>query len=375
MITKGNIDRCKWQILIWFKMTRFVILAGRLIDVINRFWVNRSLRIKAVALLVIPLPILITALIGMHRSQRAEQQARAWVQHTLDARGLIQETMTRLLDAEASARDFQLTGERAALEHYWESRELLAPIGERLTAMVKDNPPQFRRAVEARDLIHSEMDALSALCERRPGGTAHREAGNLVIVDGARDVTSRLRAKLTAMQMEEDQLLQFRSQAAESARSRFFAILIESAVIGLFFQMVAALLLTGSLSGQIRALENNARLFGQGLTTQPVAPDNREINGLEDGLRQAATVLEKNGWALRESEERFRTLFSEAPIAYHEIDHEGLVRHVNTAECALLGCRPEDILGKHPWDLVSCESREVVRQNILDRLAGVRPTT
>src|SRR5690349_15992572 len=113
-------------------MPRFVFMAGRLVEVVNRFWAHRSLRIKAIALLVIPLPILIAALAGMQRSQHAEQQARAWVQHTLDVRGMIQETITRLLDAEASARDFQLTGERSALEHYWESRELLTPIGDRL---------------------------------------------------------------------------------------------------------------------------------------------------------------------------------------------------------------------------------------------------
>lgn len=349
-------------------------MAERLVVVGNRFWANRSLRIKAVALLVIPLPILIAALGGMQRSQQVEQQARAWVQHTLDARGMIQETMIRLLDAEASARDFLLTGERSALERYWESREVLTPIGDHLAALVQDDPLQFQRAGEIRELIQSEMDALSVLCERRSGKMTPAEIGSFVVVDGGRDVAGRLRAKLTAMQMEEDQLLQSRSHAAESARSRFFAVLIEGAILGLFFQMVAALLLTGTLSGQIQALENNARLFGRGLAARPVAPDNREMQGLEDGLRQAAAMLEENERALRESEERFRTLFSEAPIAYHEIDREGVVRHVNMAECALLGCRPEDIVGKHTWDLVSRESRDVVRQNILDRLAGVRPT-
>src|ERR1051326_8439773 len=148
-------------------MPRFALMAGRLVEIINRFWANRSLRIKAVALLMIPLPILIVALAGMHRSQLAEQQARVWVQHTLDAPGTIQETMTRLLDAEASARDFQLTGERSALQHYWESRELLAPFGDRLASLVQDNPPQLQRAIEVRELMKSDMAALSAMCERR----------------------------------------------------------------------------------------------------------------------------------------------------------------------------------------------------------------
>ena len=40
---------------------------------------------------------------------------------------------------------------------------------------------------------------------------------------------------------------------------------------------------------------------------------------------------------LRASEERFRNLFEEAPVAYHEIDTEGIVRRVNRAERELLG--------------------------------------
>jgi PAS domain S-box-containing protein len=68
-------------------------------------------------------------------------------------------------------------------------------------------------------------------------------------------------------------------------------------------------------------------------------------------------------------------LFKEAPVAYHEIDREGMIRHVNSADCALLGRQPEQIVGKHAWDLATRESREVVRRNVLDRIAGVRPTT
>ena len=41
--------------------------------------------------------------------------------------------------------------------------------------------------------------------------------------------------------------------------------------------------------------------------------------------------------ALLDSEERYRSLFVEAPLAYHEIDTEGVVLRVNRAECDLLG--------------------------------------
>jgi PAS domain S-box-containing protein len=77
---------------------------------------------------------------------------------------------------------------------------------------------------------------------------------------------------------------------------------------------------------------------------------------------------------LRESEERFRLLFEEAPIPYHEIDCDGVVRRVNSAECDLLGCTgPEEILGRPVWDLVAPQCRALARENVLAKLDGTRP--
>lgn len=347
-----------------------------MVATINRFWVNRSLRAKALALLLLPLPILLAASAGLYRAQRGEQQARGWVAHTLQVRSDIQEILVRLLDAEASARDFLLTGEPSALRPYRESRELVAPLTADLTLLVADNPPQFRRAAEIRELAENEMDGLAALCESSPKNrTSPAAVSGLVMLDGGRDVASRLRGKLTVMQMEEDRLLGARSQAADGARLRLLTILVESVILALFFQMAAALLLTGSVSSQIQAVETNARLFGQGLPAKPFLADTREMRNLDNGLQQAAARLAENERETRESEERFRTLFKDAPVASHEIDGEGVIRHVNAAECTLFGYRPEEVLGKHAWELVSRESREVVRRNILDRLAGVRPPT
>lgn len=77
--------------------------------------------------------------------------------------------------------------------------------------------------------------------------------------------------------------------------------------------------------------------------------------------------------ALRESEERFRGLFEEAPVAYHEIDTEGVVRRVNRAECQLLGYEPSDILGKHIWEFVAEEERDISREAIRRKVNGAQP--
>jgi len=76
---------------------------------------------------------------------------------------------------------------------------------------------------------------------------------------------------------------------------------------------------------------------------------------------------------LRASEERFRNLFEEAPVAYHEIDTEGIVRRVNRAERELFGLEPEQIVGRHVWDFVSPAERDTAREAVKRKLAGLMP--
>ena len=51
--------------------------------------------------------------------------------------------------------------------------------------------------------------------------------------------------------------------------------------------------------------------------------------------------------ALRESEERFKTLFQSAPDAYYLMDMEGYVMDANEAALNLLGYSKDEIIGKH----------------------------
>jgi PAS domain S-box-containing protein len=74
--------------------------------------------------------------------------------------------------------------------------------------------------------------------------------------------------------------------------------------------------------------------------------------------------------AVRESQERFRQLFDEAPVAYHELDAQGIVQRVNRAECELLGFEPEELIGKPAWEVVAPAQREVSRRRVAEKLTG-----
>jgi diguanylate cyclase (GGDEF)-like protein/PAS domain S-box-containing protein len=58
------------------------------------------------------------------------------------------------------------------------------------------------------------------------------------------------------------------------------------------------------------------------------------------------------------SEEGFRKLWNEAPVAYHTVDPDGIITRVNRTEAEMLGYRVEEMLGRSIFEFVAPEQRE-----------------
>ena len=112
-------------------------------------------------------------------------------------------------------------------------------------------------------------------------------------------------------------------------------------------------------------------------STFPVLIEDRLIkdeNGRITGIRctiQDITERRRAEEALQKSEEKLRELYDNAPVGYHEYDAEGRITNVNQTDLDMLGYTREEMIGKRMWKFNVDE--EVVRQQIMDKLAGKIP--
>jgi PAS domain S-box-containing protein len=75
--------------------------------------------------------------------------------------------------------------------------------------------------------------------------------------------------------------------------------------------------------------------------------------------------------ALCKSEERFRELYDNAPVGYHEYDSEGRITNVNLTDLEMLGYTREEMVGQPIWKFNVNE--ETVREQVMAKLAGTLP--
>jgi two-component system NtrC family sensor kinase len=76
--------------------------------------------------------------------------------------------------------------------------------------------------------------------------------------------------------------------------------------------------------------------------------------------------------AIRASEERFRHLYDEAPVGYHEIDRNGVIVSINKTECEMLGYSREEMVGRPITAFVAPEQREQSKIAVREKIAGIR---
>jgi len=84
---------------------------------------------------------------------------------------------------------------------------------------------------------------------------------------------------------------------------------------------------------------------------------------LEAAVAERTGELRKADAGLKESEERFRSLFENAPLGYQSLDANGDFMEVNETWCSLLGYTKEEVLSRNFSEFIHPDFREVFKEN------------
>jgi len=112
---------------------------------------------------------------------------------------------------------------------------------------------------------------------------------------------------------------------------------------------------------KIKAAVNMQRTENERLAAL-VAERTRELVRELDDRKRAETARHASERALRESEERFRSLFERAPLGYQSLDADGRFIEVNEAWLEALGYAREEVVGKWFGDFLAPECVEEFRE-------------
>jgi signal transduction histidine kinase len=157
----------------------------------------------------------VTILVGVfwlsfRNTERLIEDA-SWRQHTYQMIAEIHTLPVGLIDAQAGARGYLLTGDERSLAPYRSGRGEFALHLARLRALTADNPLQQRRLTAFEPPANAELDALERAIARRHEPSAGAVSPAAVAAD--RRAMADLRSRIAALEDEERRLLAERDLA------------------------------------------------------------------------------------------------------------------------------------------------------------------
>ncbi|HEX5184216.1 MAG TPA: CHASE3 domain-containing protein [Allosphingosinicella sp.] len=209
-----------------------------------------------------------------------QQQASAWVAHTLGVEGRLSAIQSLLQDAESGQRGYLLTGSDAFLDRYSEASRRLGPELDALEKAVGDNRVQVAAARRLRPLVIGRMHRLETnVAQYRAGRTERPQlAVGKAMMDG-------IRAEIGTMRDEEERLLGARTRSLRQASVLTLAGLILSAfgaiLLGGFAFASSRRQLRAAIEARDALAAANDRLRAESASRQQAEDQMRQLQKME----------------------------------------------------------------------------------------------
>ena len=134
----------------------------RLNAVVN-IWANRSLRVKGLAVVLLPVLALIISVALLNQLDRQKTEAQEWVNRTQELRAQLQNMFIVLISAESEVRNFGLNGREEGILPFAMSEASIDAVFAKVRDLVKGNANEEARLGRLKDLVHQRLGGLKEL--------------------------------------------------------------------------------------------------------------------------------------------------------------------------------------------------------------------
>jgi len=239
-----------------------------------------------------------------HRDTVRVAEAAEARKSSYEIRGMLDETMARLVDAETGQRGYLLTGEETYLEPYRQAIRNLDEVMDNLKNLTCDNPNQQKHIQALQPLVEKKLAELQQTIElRKKQGLA---SANQVVLGGqGKYWMDQIRTVIEEMKSEESDIRNIRTEELKEALQRNQRTVTGGSLLSILLILLVFAYLLHQLSKRKQAeeaLTKSEKWFSTTLASIGDAVIATDINGAVTFLNPVAQSL--TGWTLEDARDK-----------------------------------------------------------------------
>jgi PAS domain S-box-containing protein len=228
-------------------------------------------------------------------------EAADWQKHTYEVLRALDDTESRLVNAETGQRGYLLTGDEAYLGPYRTAIKNIYQVTGHLEDLTSDNPNQQKRILTLEPLIEKKLTELQSTIDLRNQGLV-AAANQLVLQGSGKQSMDQIRSLVSEMANEENDLLKTRTQRANEGIARSTRAITIGTLVSILLLLSCFGLLSRELTERNRAQAALAKSEKWSSTTLGSIGDAviaADMNGAVTFMNSVAETL--TGWNLEEA--------------------------------------------------------------------------